>query len=245
MALRYPLVAETIIQGIKAGEYPVGSLLPSEPELSKKLKVSRSTVRAALAQLQSFGMIERRPRAGTRVCADAIPPVYVHTMTATGDLLNFGGHTRRQIQVVEDIIMDEDTAVWLELPAGRRWLHIGQTRHPYDRETAICWTDVYIPAAYAALKPQIESYPGLFYTLIEQKYDVTVSGIVQKIRARDIPDSVAQYLGELDQGRALNITRKYHTNTNTCVLASQTYLPSDRFDYSIIFSRQTPSSFAS
>lgn len=244
MALRYPLVAEKIIRSIRAGEYPIGSLLPSEPELSKKLKVSRSTVRAALAQLQSFGMIERRPRAGTRVCADAIPPVYVHTMTASGDLLNFGGHTRRQIQVVEDVVMDEDLAAWLELPAGRRWLHVGQTRHPYDSEAALCWTDVYFPAMYAELRPRIESYPGLFYTLIEQTYGVTVSEIVQKIRACDIPDSICRYLGDLDQARALNITRKYYTNTKTCILASQTYLPSDRFDYSIVFSRQSPSAQA-
>ncbi len=239
MALRYPLVAEKIIQSIKAGDYPVGSVLPSEPELSKKLKVSRSTLRAALAQLQSFGMIERRPRAGTRICADTVPPVYVHTMSASGDLLNFGGHTRRQIKLVENIVMDEELAGWMELPAGRRWLHVGQTRHPYDQDTVLCWTDVYIPAKYVELKSQIENYPGLFYTLIEQAYGVTVGEITQKIRACDVPPAVLQHFDNLHETKALNITRKYVTNTDTCVLASRTYLPNDRFDYSIMFTRQT------
>lgn len=52
---------------ILSGEYAVGTSLPPEEQLRQEFQVSRVTVRAALATLESRGLIERRQGIGTFV----------------------------------------------------------------------------------------------------------------------------------------------------------------------------------
>ncbi|MBC7843410.1 MAG: winged helix-turn-helix transcriptional regulator [Gemmatimonadaceae bacterium] len=51
------------------GELRVGDRLPASRALAKELRVSRNTVEAAIAQLASEGLVERRVGSGTRVCS--------------------------------------------------------------------------------------------------------------------------------------------------------------------------------
>jgi GntR family transcriptional regulator len=60
-------VAESLRADIAAGKYAPGSKLPSESQLIKAFRVSQPTVRAAIAQLRSEGLVESRHGAGTFV----------------------------------------------------------------------------------------------------------------------------------------------------------------------------------
>jgi GntR family transcriptional regulator len=53
--------------GINRGEYTAGSALPPEGVLAKRFKVSRITVRTALAALEAEGLIDRQQGRGTFV----------------------------------------------------------------------------------------------------------------------------------------------------------------------------------
>ncbi|OZB98813.1 PLP-dependent aminotransferase family protein [Paenibacillus sp. XY044] len=63
----YQQIADHIEQRISFGEFPPGSLLPSERKLAEKIGVNRSTVVQAFAELRSLGIIESRSGSGTRV----------------------------------------------------------------------------------------------------------------------------------------------------------------------------------
>lgn len=52
---------------IVSGDYPEGSILPSDTELLARFSVSRTVLREALKTLAAKGMIEARARIGTRV----------------------------------------------------------------------------------------------------------------------------------------------------------------------------------
>jgi GntR family transcriptional regulator len=54
----YRQVAAAIRDAIASGEYPPGTLLPSETQLIERYKVSRPTVRNAVAALRAEGLIE-------------------------------------------------------------------------------------------------------------------------------------------------------------------------------------------
>lgn len=54
---RHAAIAQELREAIRAGEYPPGSSLPSEAQLSLRFAVSRGTVRQALAALRSEGLI--------------------------------------------------------------------------------------------------------------------------------------------------------------------------------------------
>ena len=63
----YGQVVHELGQRIAAGEFPEQAALPGEPELAAQLGVSRNLLREAVKALASKGLVEVRPRSGTRV----------------------------------------------------------------------------------------------------------------------------------------------------------------------------------
>ena len=68
----YNQLKQRIADDIEKGNYPVGSRIPPEHELEKIYQVSRVTVRRALAELTSDGMLERKQGKGTFVSLPAL-----------------------------------------------------------------------------------------------------------------------------------------------------------------------------
>ena len=62
-----PLYHQLITADIERGTYPTGSRIPPEHELEQLYQVSRVTVRRALAELTSEGLLERKQGKGTFV----------------------------------------------------------------------------------------------------------------------------------------------------------------------------------
>jgi GntR family transcriptional regulator len=62
---RYYLLYEHLSGALNDGTIPAGAALPSEPELVTRYKLSRTTVRRALARLEEEGRIIRRRGSGT------------------------------------------------------------------------------------------------------------------------------------------------------------------------------------
>src|SRR5215467_5586356 len=71
VASLYYQVQHTITQRISRGEYPPGSQLPSESELSRELGVSRVTVREALRVLAQENLLVTAQGRGTFVAEKA------------------------------------------------------------------------------------------------------------------------------------------------------------------------------
>jgi DNA-binding GntR family transcriptional regulator len=65
--LRYRQIASDLTAAISAGDLAAGDLLPSEATLVQRYGVSRGTVRRALAELESAGLVESRQGHGRRV----------------------------------------------------------------------------------------------------------------------------------------------------------------------------------
>ena len=65
-SLRFGL-AQELRARIRAGEWRPGERLPSEPELARRRRVSRSSMRAAITMLEEEGYVSRRHGSGTYV----------------------------------------------------------------------------------------------------------------------------------------------------------------------------------
>jgi DNA-binding FadR family transcriptional regulator len=64
-------VIATLRDEIGAGRWPVGSRIPTEPELADLTGTGRNTVREAVQALVHAGLLERRQGSGTYVVADS------------------------------------------------------------------------------------------------------------------------------------------------------------------------------
>jgi GntR family transcriptional regulator len=60
-------IADELREWLEHGEFSAGAKLPSEPELARRLGVSRSSVRAAIALLEAEGLLRRLHGSGTFV----------------------------------------------------------------------------------------------------------------------------------------------------------------------------------
>ncbi|GAA3181726.1 GntR family transcriptional regulator [Nonomuraea roseoviolacea] len=72
----YPQVADRLRERIVSGEFPPGSVLPSETTLGRLFGVARNTVRRGLAMLEDEGLLVTVPSKGRVVCGErpAAPP---------------------------------------------------------------------------------------------------------------------------------------------------------------------------
>ncbi|MYL98526.1 GntR family transcriptional regulator [Novosphingobium sp. FGD1] len=68
----YQRVAQEIEQGIRTGQYAVGSRLPAERDLAEKFEVSRPTIREAMIALEIRALVEVRHGSGVYV-AENLP----------------------------------------------------------------------------------------------------------------------------------------------------------------------------
>ncbi|GIJ00166.1 GntR family transcriptional regulator [Sediminihabitans luteus] len=79
---RRPSLIDATVERLRAritsGEWPVGTRIPTEPELCADLAVGRNTVREAVQSLAHVGLLERRQGSGTYVRAIDELTVVVH-----------------------------------------------------------------------------------------------------------------------------------------------------------------------
>jgi len=83
---RYQRIQRVLEERLAAGQYPVGSLMPTEIELASEFATSRFTVREALRHLTERGYIKRKQGLGTRVVATDPKAEYVQSFESLQEL---------------------------------------------------------------------------------------------------------------------------------------------------------------
>lgn len=63
----HSFVINEIGMGVASGDFPVGSTLPGDAEMSDRYSVSRTVLREAIKTLEAKGLVEARAKVGTRV----------------------------------------------------------------------------------------------------------------------------------------------------------------------------------
>ena len=101
---------------------PPGQQLPSEPELSKQMGVSRATLREAMRSFETQGLIRRRQGAGTFVVGKV--PVIESGLEALESLETLARRMNLPISVsnlhVEKVFADQDSATALGVSLATR-----------------------------------------------------------------------------------------------------------------------------
>jgi GntR family hexuronate regulon transcriptional repressor len=111
-------IAGKIADMIRAGEFPPGSRLPGERELSERLGASRVTIREAEIALQARGLLRIRAGSGVYVCdpkadaSDELPSVSAFELTEARSLFE-----SEAAALAAPIISDADLAKLDELLA--------------------------------------------------------------------------------------------------------------------------------
>lgn len=87
----YKQVKAYILEAIKSGQLQVGSKIPSEPELMKRLGVSRMTVNRAMRELAAEGYLVRTQGVGTFVSMHRSQGALIEVKSIDEEIACWGG----------------------------------------------------------------------------------------------------------------------------------------------------------
>lgn len=225
----YRLVQKDLRRSIIEGKYKVGDLLPSENELCSKYGIARMTVRNALSNLESEGLIERQKGKGS----------IVKLKRKSIELLSIKGFT----EIMKGKERKIDT-IFLQRPILLDWEEVFYWPISDEEITAKC---IYLKRVRMSGEKPImmeKTYlanmnlpnfcteefinKSLFDTLIVN-HDIEMTGVVQKFRAIpanvELADSLQLNVGD----PVLEIIRKLTTNKEGFFVYSFAYCNTDDF----------------
>jgi DNA-binding GntR family transcriptional regulator len=229
---RYAVLAQTLMDEIRAGRYPLGSLLPTEFDLCQQFNVSRHTVREAIRRLVDLGLVARQPGVGTRVKATRLASRYVQASDDISDLFQYVRDVVLRVEETEDIIADAEIAEFLECKPGQGCLHARGARFVAGDEPPISLTDIYIARAYRGIAAEIREPQIPIYAIIERRFGLVTAEVRQQISAVRIEGAAAERLLVPPGSPGLQIIRKYVSSNEETFEVTVNLHPGDRFSYS-------------
>ena len=176
----YRRIYNALRKAIEAGEYPIGTRLPPEPQLEKLYGVSRTTVRKAVSMLSAEKMVSVRQGYGTQVLStrpqmDKPNSGLIHGVPAITERV-FGNTDGKKMRILTSSIdtmpVYGDIAAALELPNGAVAVRVHRVRAFGDQEPFSYKVNYLRPD----MVPGIEKHNGKIhdlYTLLKEEYDLT------------------------------------------------------------------------
>ncbi|NML44826.1 GntR family transcriptional regulator [Ramlibacter sp. G-1-2-2] len=228
---RYITVAQTLMQEIEQGKFPVGGMLPTEIEICERFAISRYTAREAVRQLTDLGLVTRRAGVGTTIQAKSVNARYTASISDPSDLFAFTKQTRVQL-LGEDQV--EIKGEWLKvLPdaAGQSWPRFTSLRYPAGPggKEPIAYTETLVQPSYAAIRDRIHRPGQTVYQLIEELRGEKVHALQQEITCVSLPKKIAELLHAKPGAPALRVLRYYLGADESLLSVAINTHPQDRF----------------
>ena len=208
---RYLRIRDALAARLRDGLYPVGSLMPTESDLTAEFGTSRFTVREALRALQEQGWIERRQGVGTRVLTNRPDARYSLSAATLEDLFQLATDTTYVLLGCTPLTLDEAEAEIAGGAPGEDWMLAEGMRWTAPGGRPIAFVQSYFPARHADLTDRFEAHAGPLFALLEAHASSPVEEAVQETSARIMPDRVARFLGQRPGTLALVLLRRYLT----------------------------------
>lgn len=233
---RYSTLARLLTEEIEAGLYKVGQKIPTEAELQQRFDVSRHTVREALRDLKSQGMLLARAGVGTVVRARAAPTTrFMQGIGTLHELVQFVEATRMRLLRTRKVVLDAATAERLGLKAGQQWHEASVLRFLPHESTPVASMLVYVRPEHGDIFEVVETAHRPVFSLIERHHGARIAEVSQQIVAVTLSKPAARALKATAGTPALEITRQYLDFEDRIVLAVVGLYPSDRFSHTTRF----------
>lgn len=230
--LRYREVADTLLQDIGCGAYPVGRMLPTEIELCQTFGVSRYTVREALRRLEEMGLVSRRQGSGTVVKSREPERKYVQTLSNIGELLKYPADTSLAVVGRSEVVADKQLATQLGCKPRKRWVKMECIRSTKEG-VPICLTNLYVNPKFADISDFIGQDSTPVFALIERHFNQPVAKVEIEMYADTISNEGADHLQVERNTPALVVVRRYSDPPNPYFEVSIIEHPAGRFTYTM------------
>ena len=173
---------------------PAESRLPSEPDLARRMGVSRATLREAMRSFEGQGMIRRRQGVGTFVLAQV--PVLDSGLEVLESIETLAQRTNLTVNMgelqVQQVDADEDQASALNVPVGTNLTRVGRVIYTDNRPIAYL-VDT-LPADILTTREVESGFTGSVLDLVLRRGDPKLVQSRTEIRAIGATSEVARAL---------------------------------------------------
>lgn len=224
-------LARHLRQQIEQGRYPVGTALPTEAELQRRFAVSRHTVREALRDLKSEGLVSARAGVGTVVRARAPSASFVHGMGTLEEIIQFGEATRMKLLAHESVVADGALAAETGASEGQELVRVSLLRFRPKERLPVGFLYVYLRPEHSEVIDEIERGSIPVLRLVERRYAVGIKEVVQRILAVALTRAQAAALSGKAGKPALKVTRQYLDGEGRHLMATVGLYPGERLSH--------------
>jgi GntR family transcriptional regulator len=183
----YFQLKQLLVEEMTSGRWRPGEQLPSEPSLCAHFEVSRTTVRQALAQLGSEGMIRKEKGRGTFIAQPRPTSWLLQSSHGFFDEATAAGRTVTSRVLTRDVVKLPRWATdALQLLAGTRGVVVERLRWVDDQ--LVMYVITYLPQWLAGTLMGAELERGSLYRTLEDKEGLIVTGgrrVVEAVVGRD------------------------------------------------------------
>ena len=213
-------------------ELEPGALLPSERELSERYGLSRTTVRLALKELETLGLISRKHGKGTFV-ADLSREAtnLMGSYSFTEQMRSLGRVPRTEILEFEVTEATKSVAEHLDLHLGDKVFRMKRLRLADDVPMMVERT--YLPVSrFVSLTLEDVSRKPL-YDIVEQDYHEKIRAAEEEFYASIARNSDAATLGIPEGAPVLRLVRTTINDKNVVIEYTQSVARADQFTYKV------------
>jgi DNA-binding GntR family transcriptional regulator len=234
----YATLAQHLSDAIADGTYAVGSLLPTEHELSELYGVSRQTVREALRQMTQRGQLERQRGIGTRVLREHGPVRYTDSVNSFAELERYTTDLRLVLDHVEDVVATGALARFIGCRQGTSWLYLRGLRYAAGSDEPIAFSETYVRNDYPGLREHLARLRGPVYGVLEREYGETIVEVQQQVFAVSLANEMAGALHVEAGSPGLEIRRRFFNAGGRLVISGHVVHAGSRFNYASRFIRE-------
>jgi GntR family transcriptional regulator len=217
---------ETVLAGeISDGQLKVGDQMPTEDFLIERFEVSRITVRRAVQNLVSRGLVEIRRGKGTFVTAPKITQELTELSGFVEDMQALGRKPTARLIGKEVETADANVARHLALTKGERVVRIRRVR--LADGIPLSFDETYLPLEIGKkiITNNLKVEP--IFSLLERKYDVPLVEAEYKLEAVAAEAEVAAALRVKQGSPIFRIERTSYSTRNRPVDYEKLYYRGD------------------
>ncbi len=206
---KYIQLSELLRDRIERGELRSGDQIPTEDALSAKYRMSRGTVRQAIALLVNQGLIRREQGRGTFVNAPLAGPTFFTLTSFNDDMRRQDRQPNTRLLTAETVPASEEVARRLELNQGEPCIHIVRLRLADNQPVAQETRYMAYSLCPSLLEDDLEAES--IHSLLIHKYHIPLIRTSHTIEAHILSPQEAQLLQVRPRTAAFFVDRLTYT----------------------------------
>lgn len=225
----YYQLKEIIKRQIEEGHLQPGDAIPSERELVETYKISRPTVRQAINELVTEGLLFREKGRGTFVSKQKIKQFFLESLTSFSEEMKQKGLSFSTKVIGMEVVSNTSMLTSVFGDRYNKFFRIDRLRYVQGEPVVVVTT--YVPCSIAPNLDEEDLINQSLYDILQNKYGLKISRATRVVEAINSSDEDAALL-EIEPLSAIQLIR------------TTGYLEGDiPFEYSIARYRGDLSSF--